>query len=117
MKSTGFLFLRLLTMAHVGVSQKRPDVSWAELRQTHYEGDSTAPAAILSDVGQLSFVHDDHAGFRVKRTRTVRIKVYTAEAVHRGEVAISYYDGGYRREMVTDIEGVTYNEDGLCKPS
>ena len=104
-----------LLLANVSFAQKSSraltGTTWNELRQAHYGSDSTASAAILSDVGKLAFIYDDHLGFRVERNRTVKIKIYTTEALHWGEVGIGYYDGGYRQEIVTNIEGVTYNEE------
>ena len=104
----------LLTFFQAGFAQhklKRNNITWEELRQTHYVGDSTAPAAILSDVGRTIFTHVDGQGFRVHHTRTVKIKIYSTEGLPWGDVRIGYYDGGYQQEIVTDIAGVTYNEE------
>ncbi len=100
-------------LANPGVAQKKKDnhATWQELRQSYYPGDSTAPAAILHDEGQLWFEHRDGQGFVALLTRTVKVKVYSTEGVSWGDVAVSYYDGGYRQESVTDVWGTTFNEE------
>ncbi|MGB3851875.1 MAG: DUF3857 domain-containing protein [Tunicatimonas sp.] len=108
-----YLLLLVACLATSGMAQKKEDhATWNELRQTHYPGDSTAAAAILSDVGDLRFEYRDSEGFRAILTRTVKIKVYTTEGVNWGTVAIGFYDGGYRQESVTDVRGTTFNEEG-----
>ncbi len=110
-----FLPIILLLLFYSGTAQptagKIGDVTWEELRQTYYPGDSTAPAAILSDVGRSVFVYDDNHGFRVDYSRTVKIKIYSTEGLDWGNVAIGYYDGGYKQEIVTDIQGITTNDE------
>ena len=109
-----FYFLLLgIFLANSGAAQKKKDnrATWQELWQDHYPGDSTAPAAILRDEGQLWFEYRDDQGFVALLTRTVKIKVYSTEGLGWGNVAVGYYDGGYRQEIVTDVWGTTFNEE------
>ena len=109
-----FYFLLLgIFLANSGAAQKKKDhrATWQELRQDHYPGDSTAPAAILRDEGQLWFEYRDDQGFVALLARTVKIKVYSTEGLGWGNVAVGYYDGGYRQEIVTDVWGTTFNEE------
>ena len=107
-----FYLLLILAFSQPALAQlKMGDVLWEDLHQTHYAEDSTAPAAILSDVGETIFYHNDTYGFREHRTRTVTIKIYTTEGLGWADITIPYYrTGSHRQETVTDIEGITYNE-------
>ncbi|MGB3777684.1 MAG: DUF3857 domain-containing protein [Tunicatimonas sp.] len=115
MYATRYLYLLLFAgfLANPGVAQKKKDnhATWQELRQSYYPGDSTTPAAILRDEGQLWFEYRDDQGFVALLTRTVKIKIYSTEGLGWGNVAVGYYDGGYRQENVTDVWGTTFNEE------
>ncbi|WKN30266.1 transglutaminase domain-containing protein [Porifericola rhodea] len=92
-------------------------VTAEELRQTHYDKDSTAAAAVLYENGETSFQYLDNIGFRVVTEHTVRIKIYDKAAYEWGNVKIPLYNDGFNRtEVYRRLDGFVYNlENGMIQ--
>ncbi len=82
-----------------------------------FPSEEDAPAIVVYDIGKSVF-QDHNNGFRIKFTRTVRIKINRKEGLAYGEVVIPLYKDGYNRtEYVEDIKGFTHyiEENGTVK--
>lgn len=81
----------------------------------YYEGDKSAEAVVLFDIGK-SYFEDSDNNFKVVHERSTRIKIFTEAGLKWAEVEIPFYHEGQLYEDVYDIEGCTYNvENGLLK--
>ncbi|WP_167605364.1 DUF3857 domain-containing protein [Maribellus sediminis] len=102
--------LFLLTSTHLFAKDskiKLGDVPREEIEMEIYAADSSAPAVILNDLGDLTFQVQNSLEYSFKRI--VRIKILTKEGLDYANFFIPQYDGGSSRESLRSIKGFTYN--------
>ncbi|WPP52299.1 DUF3857 domain-containing protein [Catalinimonas niigatensis] len=107
-----FFSALFLTNVHLSLAQSISfgKVTYEELKETFYEKDSSASAAVLHDFSETVFRYLDNYGFRIETTKTVRIKVYKKAGSDWGNVSIPLYREDFSRaEIIRDIKGYVYN--------
>lgn len=87
-------------------------VSQAELRMTHSPLDSSASAMILGDFGESHFQYNQNKGIRIVFTRHTRIKVFNSDGYGWANAAVSLYERGSDKEVISQIKGYTYRLEG-----
>jgi hypothetical protein len=86
-----------------------------ELLLTRYEKDTIAEALVIYDIATLSFVPDG-GGFRRITERSTRIKIFNKQGFKWSEITIPCYQNPSHFEILTAIEGTTYNlENGVLE--
>ena len=86
-----------------------------ELQMVIYEKNPEAAAVVLYDGGK-SYFFKTRDGYDIRFKRHKMVKILDKKAVEeQSEVSIPFYDDGYgKREIVQNIEAITYNfQDGM----
>ncbi|MEZ5071837.1 MAG: DUF3857 domain-containing protein [Bacteroidales bacterium] len=87
----------------------------AEKQLTRYAKDPDASAVVLFDKGDSYFFYDNVEGYKIRFTRSKRIKILDNAGVDYAEVIVPFYvDESGRAEEVRNVVGVAYNlrDDG-----
>lgn len=111
MRYTLNLFLCLLFFASALSAQKKElkvkygKISDEEMAMQSYPKDPAAPAVVLFDKGSTTHRYADNVGFVLEFERHVRIKVFSKEATHLGDVVIFYFAS----QRVSDLKATSYN--------
>ncbi|WP_181304911.1 transglutaminase domain-containing protein [Rufibacter sp. XAAS-G3-1] len=82
-------------------------VTEEELNMKVYDKDTSAAAVILADYGRSYFTYNQ--GFKVNFERILRIKILKKTGYDWANMVVPYYQRNSRKELVTNIKGVTYN--------
>lgn len=80
-------------------------ISDEEMNMKSWSRDPAAPAVVLFDKGKITHRYVDGTGFILEFERHVRIKVFSKEATHLGDVAIFYF----ATQRVNDLKATSYN--------
>jgi hypothetical protein len=84
-------------------------VSIQELQEKNHPSDSAAVAAVLFEVGKVTFEYSQSQGFTVVTDVTAKIKIYKKEGYEWANKNVSYYSYNNAREKVAFADAVTYN--------
>ena len=80
-------------------------ISDEEMAMKSYTKDPAAPAVVLFDKGRITHRYVESTGFLLEFERHVRIKVFSKEATHLGDVFIFYFAS----QRVNDLKATSYN--------
>ncbi|NMH27248.1 DUF3857 and transglutaminase domain-containing protein [Flavobacterium silvaticum] len=84
-------------------------VTVAELEQKAHPVDASAAAAVISQIGNVSFNYSDANGFMMVTKVQTKIKIYNKEGYDQANISIQYYSDGSSRENIDISDAVTYN--------
>jgi uncharacterized protein DUF3857 len=117
-----FLALWCMAVTETLVAQKSPvkfgKIDSELVKMTSHPLDADADAVVLVDYGNTSFRYDDREGFMFDFTRTIRVKILTKDGLDQGNFEISYYHSISDHEMVSSLNGYSYNiVDGKVEKS
>lgn len=111
----GLIFTALISASHA----QRPQPQFGvltddEITMTGYAPEPEAPAVVLFDIGN-SYFSDTESVYKIRFTRTKRMKILTRAGVERAKVTIHYYyESDIKHEKILSIEASTYlPRDGL----
>lgn len=100
------LFINILVTA-----QKRElgEVTVAELNEKVFPTDTSAPAAVLFNIGKTHFEYSGDDGFSIVTEIITKIKIYKKEGYRYANHTERYYVGGSGQEKVIFTKAATYN--------
>ncbi len=107
----GFMILSILQTAYSqeDYSFYYGKISPYEATMTSYEKDEDAEAVVIYDVGKRYFKFDEQKGdFLMYMEKIIKIKILKQPGIKYGNFEIPYYTGS-QNEVITNIEGQTYN--------
>lgn len=85
-------------------------ISQYEMDYSVCDFDSTAEAVVIYDIGKSSFVESEN-GYDIRFIRKKRIKILSEAGLDYAQVEIPFYHEGYKYEMVSNIQAISYNVD------
>ncbi|MFN3969082.1 DUF3857 domain-containing protein [Flavobacterium sp.] len=105
------IIILILLTSFTSFAQKRElgKVTVEELSEKVCPIDSSAPAAVLFDIGEVRFEYLDGRGFVMKTRVRAKIKIYKKEGYDWANKAVRYYIGGNTKERLNFKDAVTYN--------
>jgi hypothetical protein len=105
------IIITLLLFVNAIFAQKRElgKVTVDELKEKVCPSDSSAPAAVLFNIGEVRFEYLDGRGFLVTTRVRTKIKIYKKEAYELANKSVRYYLGGDSKERLTFKDAATYN--------
>jgi hypothetical protein len=111
--------LLMLTLASLlvgqGLAQQKPmqlgEVSLQDVQMTSYAPDPNASAVILYDYGRIHFRRNFAGWPQAIYERHCAIKILNKDGYEWADIEVPFVKvkGGYQRERVTELEGITYN--------
>lgn len=107
---TLFFCVGLADVSGQNQSAKFGKVDDHELSMRTYDQDTSAAAVVLSDVGVSYFTYNK--GFKIIFERHTRIKVLKKSGYDVANIEVPYYQKGTNKELVYNIKGYTYNQEG-----
>jgi len=113
MKKLVSLFILLCICNSINAQEfKFKDVSKEELQQKYHPLDSSATAAVLWEIGNLTFKYEN--GYVYNLEVTQRIKIYDEEGFDYATISLPYYygDNVSSRESISRIKAYVYNLEG-----
>lgn len=93
-------------------SMKFGKIDQALLTMPSFEGDTSAGALVLGDIGDIRITYDDTYGFRVEFSRHVRIKIFNSNEFDLANFKIHYYSFTDLKEKITRLKATSYNLEG-----
>jgi hypothetical protein len=114
------VILILLLLSNLLSAQKKDlgNVTIEELKEKVCPLDSTAPAAVLFNVGEVRFDFVEGKGFVMNTKVRTKIKIYKKEAYELANKSVRYYVGGNVKERLSFKDAATYNlVDGKVEKS
>lgn len=91
-------------------------ITQKEIDLKRYPSDTSAPAAVLYDMGKSYFVESVNGGFDVYFERATKIKIFTKAGFDYATIIVPYYQELNKPEQVDNIVAYTYNwVDGVLQ--
>ncbi|MES2411670.1 MAG: transglutaminase, partial [Bacteroidota bacterium] len=84
-------------------------VTLDELNEKRCPSDSSAPAAILFNIGRTYFDYSHDLGFEIVTELSAKIKIYKKEGYDYSNYSIGYFVGGKSKEKVIITKAFTFN--------
>lgn len=84
-------------------------VTIEELNEKKCPSDTSAPAAILFNIGKTYFDYSHDLGFEIVTELSTKIKIYKKEGYGYANHSIGYFVGGKSKEKVMITKAFTYN--------
>lgn len=112
MKNLLFVLAMLMSIGS-GYAQNQYSTEFGKMTQyemsmTEYPEDKDAEAVVLYEIGD-SYIQGDHdKGLQLHMMKSMKIKILKSAGIKYADIEIPYYIEG-DRDLVTDIEAVTYN--------
>lgn len=115
MKKIQILLVILICCQFSLLAQKRYSefgkISRNDINISLSDGEKSAEAIVLSDIGKSCFVREDNS-FNIVFERETRIKILSEAGIKWAEVEIPYYREGNVFESIYDVEANVYNDEG-----
>jgi hypothetical protein len=105
------IVITLLLLSGISFSQKHElgKVTIEELNEKRCPSDTSAPAAVLFNIGKTFFDYSHDLGFEIVTEFTTKIKIYKKEGYGYANHSIGYFVGGKSKERVIITKAFTYN--------
>lgn len=105
------IVITLLFLSGLSFSQKNElgKVTIEELNEKRCPSDTSAPAAILFNIGKTYFDYSHDLGFEIVTELSTKIKMYKKEGYGYANHSIGYFVGGKSKEKVIITKAFTYN--------
>lgn len=84
----------------------------ATIEMEVYQGDSSAEAVVLFDVGSIEFLYSQNQGWQTVFKRRTAIKIFSKSGYDWANQEVATYKSNDGDEVLSAIKGVTYNLEG-----